>query len=85
MKYYEKLKYFRPIVFLISSFYGCGRLAKSCFMLIAQAQEGNYIFEFTTSQFTRNPENILVVNEPNIDRDPPNQNVLIVQVNILKF
>ena len=31
MKYYEKLKYFRPIVFVISSFYGCGRLAQSCF------------------------------------------------------
>jgi hypothetical protein len=39
-----------------------------------------YVLEFTSSQFSRNAENILVVNEANIDRDPPSQNVLIVQV-----
>jgi hypothetical protein len=49
------------------------------FFLFVQ-EPGGYIFEFTTTQFTRSSENILVVNEPNIDRDPPNQNVLIVQV-----
>lgn len=31
-----------------------------------------YSFELTTPSFTVNNDGILVVNQPNLDRDPPN-------------
>ncbi|XP_055373712.1 cadherin-99C [Condylostylus longicornis] len=39
-----------------------------------------YIYELTTPSFAVNKENILVVNEENLDRDPPNQGKFTFQV-----
>ncbi|KAG0419301.1 hypothetical protein HPB47_004228, partial [Ixodes persulcatus] len=39
-----------------------------------------YSFELTTTAFRVNAEGVLVVNEPDLDRDPPNQSVYTFQV-----
>ena len=43
-------------------------------------QRPKYLYEFTSSQFEKNPEDQLVVKSAQLDRDPPNQPMLIVQV-----
>ena len=41
-----------------------------------------YIYEFTSAEFGRNAEGQLQVTNGGLDRDPPNQPVLVVQVSI---
>ena len=40
----------------------------------------SYIYEFTSAEFGRNAEGQLEVTNGGLDRDPPNQPVLVVQV-----
>ena len=49
-------------------------------MKVSEEQRPKYLYEFTSSQFEKNPEDQLVVKSPELDRDPPNQPMLIVQV-----
>ncbi len=41
---------------------------------------GNYFFEMTTKSFRIDDDGKLVVNQKNLDRDPPNENKLSFQV-----
>ena len=41
-----------------------------------------YIYEMTSAQFDINADNQLVVADGNLDRDPPSEDDLIVQVKI---
>ena len=47
---------------------------------VSVEQRPKYLYEFTSSQFEKNPEDQLVVKSAQLDRDPPNQPMLIVQV-----
>ena len=42
--------------------------------------KGDYRLEFTTDQFSTNSDSELIVNLPNLDRDPPGQPMLMLQV-----
>ena len=48
--------------------------------LVPQDQRPEYIYEFTSAQFERNDDGELVVKTTDLDRDAPNQPVLMVQV-----
>ena len=47
---------------------------------VPSEQRPSYVYEFTSSQFEQNPAGELIVKTPNLDRDAPNQPVLMVQV-----
>ena len=48
-------------------------------------QRPSYAYEFTSSQFEQNTAGELAVKTVNLDRDAPNQPVLIVQVSVTQF
>jgi hypothetical protein len=51
----------------------------------AELNSSTYAYELTTNSFRVDSEGFLVVNDPNLDRDPPNQPKLSFQVSFLVF
>ena len=50
------------------------------FRQVSGATVPSYIYELTSAEFERNDESQLVVSRGGLDRDPPNQPMLVVQV-----
>ena len=50
------------------------------FRQVSGATVPSYIYELTSAEFGRNDKSQLVVSRGGLDRDPPNQPMLVVQV-----